>query len=275
MNIITGVCPRCFPLTSYKKLSLHDLIIITPVFSETKIKSASQLERKLLVSRFKQSWKNEEVSCPTDDEIEHVFIIHNQSQHKRLQSYRQTLISQTVEEHYHGTKITCHITNDQKLCCNRNCGACGITMRGFKKCFIRQSKRFQRFGLGFYLAPNSSKCHAYTSGAHGYRAMLVCDVCPGKKYTTDKDNETLVAPPLGYDSVHGSGGVLNYDEIVLFDSDAILPKAIVVYKKDGVAEIPNICSTQTYNTIVQSKGLLLLYGTLTSLMFVYLLYMFI
>ena len=44
---------------------------------------------------------------------------------------------------------------------------------------IQTNITFQRFGHGFYLAPNSSKCHDYTQGACGYRAMLVCDVCPG------------------------------------------------------------------------------------------------
>ena len=47
---------------------------------------------------------------------------------------------------------------------------------------IQTNITFQRFGHGFYLAPNSSKCHDYTQGANGCRAMLLCDVCPGRQY---------------------------------------------------------------------------------------------
>ena len=62
------------------------------------------------------------------------------------------------------------------------------------------SKRFQRFGhAGFYLAPHSSKCHDYTQGSHTHRAMLLCDVLPGKKHVVTTDQTHLNAPPQGYD----------------------------------------------------------------------------
>ena len=60
------------------------------------------------------------------------------------------------------------------------------------------------FGYGMYLAPNCSKCHEYTQGAFEYRAMLVCDVAPGKKIViappTDDTYKEMTKPPQGYDS---------------------------------------------------------------------------
>ena len=103
--------------------------------------------------------------------------------------------------------------------------------------FNQKNIKFQRFGPGVYLAPNSSKSHDYTLGAHGCRAMLLCYVCPGKKYVCTKTDQELNGPPLGYDSIFGKaqyGGDLNYHEIVLPDPDAVLPRYIIVYKKDGV-----------------------------------------
>ena len=89
-----------------------------------------------------------------------------------------------------------------------------------------------------YLAPNSSKCHEYTQGCNGYRALILCDVAPGRKYIETHDQTKLKAPPPGYDSVYGQhGGRLNYDEIVLYNEDAILPKYVIMYQKDGVGQI--------------------------------------
>ena len=57
-----------------------------------------------------------------------------------------------------------------------------------------------------------------------------------KKYTKTRPDENLLNPPSGYDSIHGksgSGSVLNYDEIVIYNPDAILPRYIILYQKDG------------------------------------------
>lgn len=86
----------------------------------------------------------------------------------------------------------------------------------------------------FILAPNSSKCHVYMRGVNGYRAMFLWDVCPGIKYPLNRTDQRLRGPPLGYDSVYGLvGGDLNYEEIVLYNPDAVTPRYIIVYKKDG------------------------------------------
>ena len=79
------------------------------------------------------------------------------------------------------------------------------------------SERLQRFGHGSYLAPHSSKCHDYTRGSHTHRAMLLCDVLPGKKHVVTTDHTHLTTPPQDYDSVYGQPdpGCLNYPEIVI------------------------------------------------------------
>ena len=143
-----------------------------------------------------------------------------------------------MEWHYHGTSLACNITSEKKLCNLQSCGICGISSEGLKREFIRKNIVFQRFGNGFYLAPNSSKCHDYTQGAHGYRAMLLCNVLPGRKYTLETNSQSLTGPPLGYDSVFGQAStrsVLNFDELVIYKPEAVMPRYIIIYRKDGIA----------------------------------------
>ena len=68
------------------------------------------------------------------------------------------------------------------------------------------------------------------------RKMLLCKVARGKVYKTAQNMDTLQgAAPPGHDSVHGeatSGGALNYDELVVFKEEAILPYLVVEYRFD-------------------------------------------
>lgn len=102
--------------------------------------------------------------------------------------------------------------------------------------------RFQRFGKGIYLAPNSSKCHDYTQGnpSHGFRAQLLCLVAQGARHELVQDNTKLMGAPEGFDSVYGcgkKGGSLNYDEIVVYEAKAVWPQYAVVYELNGVDKI--------------------------------------
>ena len=156
---------------------------------------------------------------------------------RRWKNYRSTLPSryQRIEQHYHGTTLSCNFNNLDYFCSDENCAICQIASNGFDPWKISTDK-FQRFGRGFYLSPVSSKCHDYTRGACGFRAMLLCDVCVGRKYPLDTNHRDLNGPPRGYHSIHGQvGKALNYEEIVLPDtaSAAILPRFIIVYRKDG------------------------------------------
>ena len=63
--------------------------------------------------------------------------------------------------------------------------------------------------------------------------MLLCKVARGNIFKTENNMDTLQgAAPEGYDSVHGDaqkGGALNYDELVVYKEEAVLPYAIVEY----------------------------------------------
>ena len=53
-------------------------------------------------------------------------------------------------------------------CHDQDCGICGISAIGFDRRCVRKNINFQQFGYGFYLAPNSLKCHDYTQGYGKY-----------------------------------------------------------------------------------------------------------
>ena len=71
-----------------------------------------------------------------------------------------------------------------------------------------------------------------------YRAMLLCKVAVGRRYVTQRNHHELKTPPEGYESVHGKhGGTLNYDEIVVYNPEAVLPTYVLLYTKDGICKI--------------------------------------
>ena len=167
-----------------------------------------------------------------------MFVIDNLKLKDQFKKYHSTLSVKTVKQYYHGTSLKCAIYQNGTVCSDNNCGICGVSQKGMLPNFKAKNIKFQRFGDGFYLAPNSSKCHDYTQGHNIYRAMLLFDVAEGNRYILQKDQTGLTAPPSGYDSVYGKhGGNLNYDEIVLFKSEAVVPTHIVVYIKDGIHKI--------------------------------------
>ena len=197
------------------------------------IRQANPQEVSTVSQKFTRDWDRRKGTCPS---VNFVYVVSNSALETRWSAYKQTLQNQTVEEYYHGTKLICNLSS--MPCTNTDCGVCGISNTGLDRRCIRKNINFQRFGHGFYLAPNSSKCHDYTQGANGYRAMLLCAVCPGRKYILRTDNVNLKGPPQGYDCVYGQeGSSLNYAEIVVYNPDAVVPRYIIVYQKDGVNKI--------------------------------------
>ena len=179
-------------------------------------------------------------SCPPlKTDIATIFRIFNPKQQNVFKQYTSSLSNPATERYFHGTLIKCDAKGQKFACSDLQCGVCGISKRGFELSRIGSNiPRFMRFGKGFYLAPNSSKCHDYTQGIVDYRVMLLCKVAPGNKYIVQYDQPKLYAPPPGYDSVYGAKGrSLNYDEIVLYKSESILPKYAIVYKRGGIGKI--------------------------------------
>ena len=204
----------------------------------------------LVVQKFRSMWSAAKGVCPP---VNHIFEVNNPTLLSKWSAYRATLSDRMyrmvvsvvqserldqVEEHFHGTSLACNLATSKKLCPNPKCGICGISCRGLDPNYIGTKIGFQRFGSGFYLAPNSSKCHDYTEGSHGFRALLMCDVCPGKKHHLQRTNEALSRPPRGCDSIVGTVGTeLNFTEIVLYRPEAVMPRYIILYTKDGTAHL--------------------------------------
>ena len=218
----------------YTYIYYHNIILCS-LIGKIRLVDRHSAEFAQVTRKFSNSWTKG--SCPPVSCV-HVFAITNPTLEQQWTAYGQKLqhsVQTITEEHYHGTTLACNITISRSLCSDGNCGICGISCAGLDPQYIRKNIDFQRFGHGFYLAPNSSKCHDYTQGAYDFRAMLLCEVRPGNKYHLQTNSQKLKGPPQGYDSVYGLvGSKLNYPEIVVYNPHAVMPRYIIVYKKDGV-----------------------------------------
>ena len=201
------------------------LLFIPPTTGSISLLASDSDELSKVVEKFRKAWAREKRPHP---EVDSIFKVTNSTLEKKWTTYKSRLIEKDVNELYHGTTLSCKITTTQKLCNIGSCGICGISSIGLDHQYIR--KRFQRFGNGFYLAPNSSKCNDYTQSCDGLKAVLLCDVLPGKRYIVQTNRQHLKGPPTGYDSVYGNiGEDLNFAEQVVYKSEAVLPRYIIVY----------------------------------------------
>ena len=218
-------------------------LLIGPGDAETavscRILEADSAESQDICFKFHKDWIKHTQNSPMVDFVLKVFCpMLKETWKDYCASLTKKGSPTTVEQHYHGTIIKCDIIRSKDLCDSDDCGICGISRNGFLKSRIGSNISFKRFGHGFYLAPHSSKCHDYTRGTHTHRAMLLCDVLPGKKHVVQTDQTHLAAPPPGYDSVYGQpGSSLNYPEIVIYSEASILPRYVIMYRKDGIDKI--------------------------------------
>ena len=129
-----------------------------------------------------------------------------------------------------------------------------IARGGFRAEYQRSAAgAWQRFGPGFYFALQASKAHEYPLGemealAPGkhLRTMILCKVAQGRVLRATRNMAGLTgSAPAGYDAIHGEAtadGPLNYDELVVYAEEAILPYAVATYEYtkhddgDGAAE---------------------------------------
>eukprot|EP00731_Ephydatia_muelleri_P002210 Em0001g2210a len=204
------------------------------------ILEASSPEYLRICSNFRMDWTKGQ--CPDLDYVIEVFCGQTQ---KRWKDYKARLASKgsptTVEQYYHGTAIKCDIFVSMSTCNQSGCSICGISREGFNKKHLGKNYPLSKnFGEGFYFALHSSKSHNYTQGSQNHRAVLICDVLPGNKYTVTTTQPHLTAPPVGYDSVHfvpNQHTRLKYPEVVLFEEASILPRYIILYTRDGIERI--------------------------------------
>ena len=193
-----------------------------------------------ITKQFNTTWSRDKGKVP---KIHSVFEIVNPSVQEKFDRYLKNIpwLYRSVEKYYHGTQLKCDLLEYLQPCSGTTCGVCGIAKKGFDSKRV-SSNAWQRFGKGFYLAPNSSKSYDYplagrnqTGTTLRYRCLIVCDVAPGCKYTLYKNDPSLQRPPSGYHSVYGKAkwlwfkvsSDLNYDELVVFDAAAIRPRYIL------------------------------------------------
>jgi hypothetical protein len=205
----------------------------------TRLQNYSQ-ERNRAVETFLDTWAKG--TPPDEDDVKVVYSIQNSTLQTNFETYCQNLTSSNIANFYHGTVVKCSLQGTGAFCSNGSCGVCGISQQGFSP--GKRGKHvdwFKRFGHAYYLAPNSSKCHEYSEGYGQCRALLYCQVAQGNRYMAETNMAHLKAPPSGYDCVYGQpgihrarGGNLNYAEVAVYNNNAILPKYVIFYEKDGV-----------------------------------------
>ena len=227
------VARGCYNIHTYLTYPVY----VSGICGFVKVDSTSYKYAKL-ERKFSSSWSLEKGRVP---EIYCILQIINPSAKKRFDKYKASLpwVDRYVEPHYHGTQLKCDVLQHYEPCTVSMCGVCGIAKMGFDPQKIN-TKVWQRFGKGFYFARNSSKAYEYPLACRQndsvnescrYRCVLVCDVAVGCKKSVYYDDPTRTGPPSGYHSIHGKSRWLwfwkspdlNYDELVVYDADAIKP----------------------------------------------------
>ncbi|KIO18857.1 hypothetical protein M407DRAFT_61026, partial [Tulasnella calospora MUT 4182] len=138
---------------------------------------------------------------------------------------------------WHGTKRVCNIGDDPAnptLCTQAGCRLCSILRTSFQVFDPNAGGRtFNRYGRGIYTHPTSSRASDYASSvgpASIYSVIMLTNIIVGQAHKLTQDNPALTGPPAGYHSVFGeSGNAFNYEELVVYNDDAIRPSWLVVY----------------------------------------------
>lgn len=197
----------------------------------------------------------------TSPRLERIFQVtvadHIYAQHLQYREHVAGKVGATdanVKRRFHGTSSTCKVGVNigDRPCSAPGCSVCGILTHGFQTAragsgAVGGQRRVLRYGKGIYSSATSGKANDYAeeSGAayvnKMYRTMFVVYVAAGKGYKTtsgdlqlDDDQEPPFDPKTGqqYDSVIGepsANGDLNYDELVVYNSSAIVPAFFIVY----------------------------------------------
>jgi hypothetical protein len=156
---------------------------------------------------------------------------------------------------FHGTDFICDLplilsTKDTTSTCEiSECAGCGIIRDTFRLAQAGKNRRqtkWQRLGHGIYFSPWSSKCHYYSypgqrpwlDTQRHMRIMFMADVILGKCYLPTQMEQDRRSLPQGYHSSHGRAGYcgLNYDEFVLFQEAACLPRYLYIYSFASTSE---------------------------------------
>ncbi|KAG8896611.1 hypothetical protein FRB99_008800 [Tulasnella sp. 403] len=133
---------------------------------------------------------------------------------------------------WHGTRRQCKIGDDSsnlKFCSNSGCSLCCILKNSYDVKFAAAGM----FGKGIYTSATSSKSDTYTRGAVAgspYKAMFLNRVVVGQGKILTSADSSLTEAPTGFHSVIANpGSGLNYDELIVYNNDAIRPSWLLLY----------------------------------------------
>lgn len=130
-----------------------------------------------------------------------------------------------------GRKCLLGDPGNTEFCEDKECLLCCVIRTSFNPSFFRGG----RFGTGIYTSSVSSKSSEYSSNVDiisGLKALLLSKVVVGNGMRLAQRTQSLNAPPQGYDSVIGEvgPGALNYDRLVVYNNNAVLPAYLVMYE---------------------------------------------
>ncbi|RIA79234.1 hypothetical protein C1645_841192 [Glomus cerebriforme] len=212
---------------------------------------------KDILNQFISSWKHRNKAVPEIHTIYKIFpdkqII---SRYNEYQDYIEnlrrlegrpfpkgdggrTMTKGNEQRRFHGTRMKCLLgIKTDTLCSNVACAVCRIITEGYKLIYAKTSRfKYQKFGDGIYFSSTSSKSDDFNrdslkhyNGAK-YKVMFLNKVIVGRAFELSQENRTLTGPPINYDSVVGEpGGLLYYDELVVYKEPACIPQYLIVYE---------------------------------------------
>jgi len=195
-----------------------------------------------VAGQFKTAWKH----TTTPPKVARVYkIILSKKCLQDYEDYRATVEAKSKflkrkkeagneKRRWHGTSRQCKIGDDPKNlkpCTSTNCSLCCIIRNSYDIKFAAAGM----FGRGIYTSATSSKSDTYTRGAVAgspYKAMFLNRVVVGEGNILTAANNSLTAPPAGFDSVIANpGSGLNYDELIVYNNNAIRTSWLLLYDK--------------------------------------------
>jgi len=135
---------------------------------------------------------------------------------------------------WYGLRRDCALGDDPSkyiLCSSSQCAVCHIMKNSFKK-EILWTKRPGQYGQGIYSSALSSRADDFTSNGtmSSNKALMLATVIVGKGLKCTTDRRSYTTAPRGYDSVLSETGTsLAFDEVVVYDNDAMRPVWLVIY----------------------------------------------
>ncbi|KAF9812472.1 hypothetical protein IEO21_06190 [Rhodonia placenta] len=206
---------------------------------------AGHVTYKDIVHQFQRSWRHD-TYCPS---VKYIYkIVSSKELSDKYDAYKAKVESRghfavqtgltagNENRRWHGTLRKCNIGDkgETQLCSSDSCSLCCIIRKSYQIILSGKNTGWGRFGDGVYTSSTSSKSNDYSKNEDStspLKGMLLNKVVVGLGYKLTENDSSLTKPRDGYDSVIGEvGGKLNYDELVVYNNDAIRPSYLVMYE---------------------------------------------